>query len=184
MTILRYVIIVFCLVPIIAILFVWYSTEIFADGSAFYNSFVWSATGVVLSYYSLLFSLFVALEVVYLSNKFFFKLRSPDIRKKLLSVSRNMSSFASEPAIDLRSQRFLAEGIVALRAAKRVKNKDVKRVATNAEKALIGLKTVSNLPVQEVATAGELDGYWQLHQYMTELADEVSSQIEDVRAMQ
>lgn len=140
--------------------------------------------GSWLSYYSLLFSLYAALEVKNISNKYFFKLRSPDVRKKLLNISRQINSFSAEPSESLRSQTFIPEAAVAIRAAKRMKNGEVKKVAKDAEKALSALRRVSQNEILDANTAGKVSGYWELHEKLTELADELKTQVDDLRAIQ
>ncbi|KYC34458.1 hypothetical protein WA1_51750 [Scytonema hofmannii PCC 7110] len=140
--------------------------------------------GLFLSYYGFLFSLFAALEIKALSNKYYFRIRSPEINKKLLLIARKMNEFSREPISEIRSQPFISEIPVILRSAKRVKNKEVIKVAKNAERSFKKMTSGFNSNYLSTMNAGQADGYWDVHQIVSELADEIRTQIDDVRAAQ
>jgi hypothetical protein len=145
-------------------------------------SMILSLLGVVLSYYGLLFSLYAALGVKNISDAYFFKIRSPELLKKMKRISRAVSEFGSDPADDLYSQPFISEVAVALRAAKRINNKHVKKAASEAEFALGTLKGRLKGARTPGISAGEVLGYWEFYQKFAELTDEMSTQIEETRA--
>lgn len=160
----------------------WIDPTILSGKLAFDRSIGLSWLGVSLSYYGLIFSSYAALQVQALSDTYFFKNRSPDLKKKLLHISKSVSDFSSEPSRDLRSQSFISEASVAFRSAKRIKNKHVKKVAEQGEKSLDKLKDSmisSSLPNK---SAGEVANFWEFHQKITELIDELIEQVKDARA--
>jgi hypothetical protein len=146
------------------------------------SSFILSLVGATLSYYGVLFSLYAALEVRNISKRYLFKLRSPDILRKLRRISKAVNAVASEPSGNLRSQSFFHELPVVVRASKRVSSSEVRRVAKEVDEALRYL-TRQGLPyAPDNIMAGEITGYWDLFQKISELADEMSEQIENARA--
>jgi hypothetical protein len=139
--------------------------------------------GIALGYYSFIFSFYAALQVQAISDLYFFKMRSPEILKKLKKITKEVSDFGNESWIGLNSQRFMSESIVALRSAKRVNNKHVKRVAKEAEISLQTLKASMMSTFAEDLSAGQIPNYWAFYQKMSELKDEMSTQIDEARAL-
>lgn len=184
MAILRFIIFMLTIAPFLtAVVVISLDPQTLDQARSMNASLALSLIGAGLSYFGLLFSLYAALEVRNISQKYFFKLRSPEIHKRLLNITKRVSLFSNEPRDDLRSQTFISEIPVVLRAAKRVKNSEVKSVAKEAEKLFKKLKETSEVSLQG-DSAGQIQGYWDLFQKLSELADEVKTQIEDVRATQ
>jgi hypothetical protein len=176
---------IWCLVVIPAITvaaLLMYAPKVITGGEDLDASFTLSLIGAALSYYGVLFSLYAALEVRNISNRYLFKLRSPDILKKLRRISKSVNAFASEPSGNLRSQSFFHELPVVLRASKRLSGSEVRRVVKEVDKALYYLTTRGVPHALANITAGELTGYWDLFQKISELADEINEQIENARA--
>lgn len=122
MVIFRSGILAFALLPLVTVpVLMAYAPHLITGSGRVDIATFWSLVGVGLSYYGLIFSLYAAIEVFNLSNRYFFKIRSPDILKKLSTISKKVSSFSSEPSQDLHSQNFIFETLVITRAAKRIK---------------------------------------------------------------
>jgi hypothetical protein len=138
-------------------------------------SIILSLAGVVLSYNGLIFSIYAALQVQAISSVYFFKIRSPELHNKLRKISKSVSEFGTEPSDKLRSQTFFSEAPVAFRSAKRIKNKHVKKVAMQAERSLKALNSSMKLE-------SGIPNYWEFHQKVSELVDELSEQLKDARA--
>jgi hypothetical protein len=184
MAIFRFAIAAAAVLPIIIVpILVSYAPNFFIGSDDVSTVLIWSFIGIAMSHYGLLFSLFAAVEVYSLSNKYMFKLRSPDIAKQLRSISKKLSSFNSEPSVDISSQSFVHESFVALRAAKRMRNSEVKRIATEADTALTYLMQQAGLLGAPGLSAGQVNGFWEFFQKISELADEVKAQMEDARAI-
>ncbi|MBU2956794.1 MULTISPECIES: hypothetical protein [unclassified Paracoccus (in: a-proteobacteria)] len=147
-----------------------------------HTSFLWSSAGMLLGYYGFVFSLYALLEVMTLSNRHYFKTRSPELSKQLISISRKMSEFSSEPAMEIRSQRFISEIPVTLRSAQRMKNKEVEKLAKVADSNFRKLMNGLSGGYSRTTTSSQANAYWDLHQSLSELADEITNQIKDMRA--
>jgi|GEM_PF-4121774 len=139
--------------------------------------------GVSLSYLSLVFAAYAALEVQFLADTYFFKMRTPAILRKLDKVTKAISEFSSEPLSEIPSQAFMSESPVVLRSAKRVKNKDVIRVAKEAERLLETLKVNYRSVNMAQKPAGQLEQFWKFYQKMSELSDELRTQIKEKEAL-
>ncbi|HEX8584351.1 MAG TPA: hypothetical protein VF680_08070 [Allosphingosinicella sp.] len=159
-----------------------YAPRVITGNQDLNSSFILSLVGAALSYYGVLFSLYAALEVRNISKRYLFKLRSPDILKKLRKISKAVNAIASEPSRNLHAQSFFHELPVVVRASKRLSSTEVKRVAREVDRALHLLikQGIPNSPNN--ITAGEVRGYWDLFQKISELADEMNEQIENARA--
>lgn len=155
-----------------AIILLKYAPEVVIGHAVIDASLELSLAGTALSYYGLLFSLYAALAVQDLSHRYFLKIRSPDIIRRLELVAKSINSFANEPASGLRSQMFLSQIPVVLRASKKIKSGDINRIAGEAEKALKYLAGQAEMPRRSDAIAGDVDGFWTLFRKMSELADE------------
>ncbi len=166
----------------ILLLLLWISPNLVSGGNDFDASLTLSLIGVALSYYGLIFSSYAALQVQAISDGYFFKIRSPDLHKKLGQISKLLIDFGTEPSEDLRSQKFISEALVAFRSAKRVKNKHVKKVATQAEVSLNTLKERMKLSCRPGTSAGQIPEYWEFHEKVAELVDELNEQLKDARA--
>lgn len=185
MTFVRFSILILAVLPALIVpLIVKFAPGVFTGGEELSMPSIWSFVGLGLSYYGLLFSLYAALEVANLSTTYHFKLRSPEISKRLATIARKVSAFAGEPSQDLRSQGFIYEALVALRAAKRIKNRELQRVAKEADKALAQLTQQAKLHRRPGETASQVPGFWDFFQKISELSDEFKSQLDDVRAVQ
>lgn len=150
--------------------------------NAFDRSFILSLLGTSLSYYGLIFSSYAALQVQAISDVYFFKIRSPELHKKLEHLAKLVAAFGAEPSNDLRSQAFLSEAAVAFRLAKRFKNKHVKKVAKEAEESLQTFKTNMVVNCVPGKTAGQIPDYWEFYQKLAELVDELNEQLKDAEA--
>lgn len=168
--------------PIVLAVILMYAPNVITGTQDLDSSFILSLVGASLSYYGVLFSLYAALEVRSISKRYLFKLRSPDILKKLRSISKAVNAVASEPSGNLRSQSFFHELPVVVRASKRMSSSEVKRVAKEVDEALHYLTTQGIPYSPNHITAGEIRGYWDLFQKISELADEMNEQIENARA--
>lgn len=142
-----------------------------------------SLLGVALGYFSLIFSAYAAVGVQGIADLYFFKIRSPEILKKLRKISREVSDFGSEPSTELNAQRFMPEALVAMRSAKRMSNKHVKRVAKEAEVSLKNLKAIMKVECTTEFSAGQITNYWDFYQKISELVDEIVTQIEEAKAL-
>lgn len=164
-------------------LFLYFSPETIVGNQDFDLSLTLNLLGIALGYYGLIFSAYAALQVQAIAGVYFFKIRSPEILKKLKKISKDVSDFGNEPSIDLHSQRFMSESLVALRSAKRVNNKHVKRVAKEAESSLQTLRTSMAASCAANLSAGQIPNYWDFYQKMSELMDEMSTQIDEAKAL-
>jgi len=183
MVILRYGIWCLFIIPtVISAIALVYVPKVIFGNEALTLSITLSLVGVALSYYGLLFSFYAALEVQHLSSKYLFKLRSPDILRSLNSISKSVSSLAGEPSDQLRSQSFFHEIPVAIRASKKMKSAEVRRVATEAETAFNYLMVQADIVRPIHTTAGQIDGYWKLFSKISELAQEMKEQLKNVSA--
>jgi hypothetical protein len=170
------------IVPTVLLLSVLFlSPTIISGNDPFNSSLVLSLIGTVFSYYGLVFSLYAALQVQAISDIYFFKARSPDLQKKLRQIAKSVSEFGNEPSEDIRSQDFISEAPVAFRSAKRVKNKQVKKVAEQAETSLRQLRMSMKSGCGPDILAGQVSSYWDLYQNISELVDELSEQIKDAK---
>lgn len=171
------------IIPTVAFsVLLWGSPKTVSGGKDFDASLVLSIVGVVISYYGFVFSSYAALQVQAISDAYFFKTRSPDLQKKLAQISKSISEFGTEPSNNLRSQKFISEASVAFRAAKRIKNKHVMKVAGQAEASLKTLRGSMKLSCGPDTSAGQIPNYWEFHQKVAELVDELSEQLKDARA--
>lgn len=148
-----------------------------------HTSFAWSTLGMLLSYYGFVFSLFAVLEVRILSDRHYFKARSPELSKKLVEISRRINEFSTEPAFEIRSQPFVSEIPAILRSAGRIKNKEVRKIARVANKNFTKLMSGVRRGYGPTIKASQADAYWEVHQSLSELADEISNQIKDMKAV-
>lgn len=179
----KYVVWALVVIPTLVFCIIWYFVPHVIIGDETLNaSLALSLIGVVLGYYSLIFSLYAALQVQVISDAYLFKIRSPELIKKLKKISKLVSDFGNEPSSDWHSQRFVSEVLVVLRSAKRVNNKHVKVVAAKAEKSLNTLKINMKSGSNAVIPAGQIPHFWDFYQQITELLDELNEQIEEVRA--
>lgn len=171
-------------IPTIALLIIlWVSPKILSGGKEIDAAFIISLFGIALSYYGLIFSLYAALQVQKLSDSYFFKSRSPDLQRKLSSIVKAVGDFSREPSVELRAQKFISESSVALRLALRIKNRHVTKIAKQAESALDSLKHSMKIYCADGTLAGNVPNYWEFHQKITELLDELSEQLKDARAL-
>lgn len=93
-----------------------------------------------------------------------------------------MSAFGNEALNMLNSQQFMSEIPVALRSAKRVRNSHVNKVAKEAESTFKALKRALGSAQVSGEAAGSVPKFWELYQKVTELADEMKTQIEEAKA--
>lgn len=159
------------------------SPRLLNGGKEIDAAFIMSLVGIALSYYGLIFSLYAALQVQKLADSYFFKSRSPDLQRKLSAIVKAVGDFSREPSVELRAQKFISESSVALRLAIRIKNKHVTEIAKQAESALDSLKSSMKISYAEDTLAGNVPNYWEFHQKITELLDELSEQLKDARAL-
>lgn len=170
-------------IPTVAVgVLLYFSPQVLTGDNAIDSSFALSLLGIALSYYGLIFSAYAALEVKKISDLYFFKIRSPDILRKLKEIAKAVSDFGGEPSEGLASQGFISVASVAFRSVKRTRNKDVTRVAEQAEAALRNLKASMKKACLPGQSAGEVPNYWEFHQKVAELVDEMNEQIKDTRA--
>lgn len=181
MGIFRYFVWVLVLVPTaVGASILYLSPESILEEPLLDKSQMLSIIGTALGYYSLLFSLYAALQVQVLSDKYFFRIRSPELHRKLQRISKCISEFGNEPADQLQSQKFISEAPVALRSARRVRNKHVAKVAIQAQAYLKKMK--SNMTSAGNKSAGQVAYYWDFYQKISELVDELSEQLKDAKA--
>jgi len=159
-----------------------FSPDLIIGNSTFDASLKLSLFGTLLSYYGVVFSLYAALQVQAISDVYFFKARSPGLQKKLSQISKTVGEFGNEPSVGLRSQTFISEASVAFRSAKRIKNKQVKSIAAQAEVTLARLKESMKSSCGVGVAAGQVPNFWEFHQKVAELVDELGEQIKDARA--
>ncbi|WP_197275777.1 hypothetical protein [Blastomonas sp. AAP25] len=157
--------------------------EIFTGGEPVSISMIWSFIGLSMSYYGLIFSLFAALEVERISRKYIFKILSPELSRSVTSIAKHISKFANEPPHEISAQTFMHEAPVALRAASRIQNIEVRRVAKEAQVELLKFKSQITKSSPNCTTSGQIPGYWEMYQKISELADELKTQIEELRSM-
>lgn len=171
------------IVPAVAFsLILWISPHVLTGGKPFDASIILSLLGAALSYYGLIFSSYAALQVQAIADVYFFKVRSPDIQRKLQQIARSVGDFGVEPSDDLQSQKFMSEAPVAFRSAKRVRNRHVTIIAEEAEASLRDLKESMKQSCGPGKSAGQIPNYWEFHQKVAELVDELGEQRKDARA--
>ncbi len=184
MAVLKYIAWTMIIIPtVIFFVLVFLAPSAILGNNSFDLSLIFNVIGIALGYYSLIFSAYAALQVQQLAGVYFFKFRSPEILKKLKKITNDVSDFGSEPSMELNSQIFMSESLVAFRSAKRVNNKHVKRVAKEAEISLRTLKKSMISTCINGVSAGEIPNYWDFYQKISELMDEMSTQIDEARAM-
>ena len=143
-----------------------------------------SIAGTAMSYYGLLFSLYAAISVQDLSSRYFAKIRSPDLIRKLDLICKSLYSIENEPSHDIKSKEIFYQIPVTLRATRKIGNSQVKRLISEAESAFSYFSSQVAVPRGPQSKSRDICGYWELFQKLSELADEAKEQIKAARAVE
>ncbi|GLP88262.1 hypothetical protein GCM10007921_38240 [Tritonibacter mobilis] len=106
-------------------------------------------------------------------------MRSPDIRKDLDNISKEMSNLQSEPAQELKTMSFMSRLPSVVRLAKRLDNSDIKKISREVQKAYKSLKHESER-ADAVEKCGQVKDYWNVQQKVRELSEEIKIQNSDM----
>lgn len=138
----------------------------------------WSMVGVLMGYWGVLFSGYAAYQVRVLSQKYFARMRFPQIKESIDTITSNMARF-DRSAAELRSEKFLASIPVSLGEVERVPGHKmsalIKRATFERRTLIEWINQESNRrqPVNEEAK------YWDLCRTLLEISQEITAHIKE-----
>jgi hypothetical protein len=178
-------IIAFILIIVVPAIF---SAAVYSDhkkltgGEDINAQWVWLFVGLIISYFGTVLSIQAVLGIRSISNRYFFKSRSPEIQKHFLNIHRKMKDFGEQDSDKILQQDFMSEIPTLSRVAMRMNNQEVKKVAKSTYKLHRALSKEALKP-EIPAQAGQVNGYWALHVKVGELYQEIKNQIADMKAI-
>lgn len=166
--------------PLIVALFL--ATRFFAEIED-YRAIDWlSITGTFFGYYGVVFSAYAALGVREISNRYFAKMRLPEIRKQIESLASRLSILAESTTDKAVSDRIFSEITVALESLKKIdgyrRSKLIDQSLTHTSKVLTWVQSNRSTPLKVTLC----DDLWPLYANLNTMNSQIMTAIEEERA--
>lgn len=142
----------------------------------------WSLWSLLLSYYGVLFSALAMYGVRELTDRYFAKIRLPQVKRALGSITTQMAISGERTASEVRKEPFVASISVTLKDVKKVGglrlNSSINK-SLKMHKSMIRFMNDNNNSHYQMNEFGD---YWKLFQSLQEITQSIESEIKDQRA--